>query len=127
MNNENGKIIEDTARECFNVQCFIKKLSSRYLSETKQFTGHIHFHFRKKSDQIIFVWSMDQLKRIVAKSQHCKKNQYVPWGSSEFRDCKPEDVLGKFYNEIEYIETDEPFFSKKWLSYAEFIKWLIKD
>lgn len=127
MNNENSKIIDEISRECLNVECLIKKLGSRYLSETQQFSGHIHFHFRQKSDHIIFVWSMEQLKRIVAKSQDCEKNKRIPWESSQFCDCKPEDALGKFYNEIEYIEVDEPFFSKKWLSYAEFIKWLIKD
>lgn len=124
IDKEDSQNIDEIARECLDPRCLIKRLSDRYVSETKQFTGHVHFNFRHKSDQIIFVWSMGKLKRIVAKALHCKKNECIGWEASQFSDYKSEDVLREFYKEIECIELDESFFTKKWPSYSEFIQWL---
>ena len=103
-----------------------KKLSQVHFKDTKHNSGHIHIHFRDKSDHIILVWSEEKLKRIIAKSPRCKKGQYVHWKDSEFRDYNREDVLCELCNEIELITIDHNGSEKTWPSYYDFIDWLMQ-
>ena len=105
----------------------VERLSRVLSKETNDASGHVHIHFRNKSDHIILTWSEGKLGKILAKSTSCKKGQYVHWGSSQFCDYEPEDVLRELYNEIEHIHIDSKKFNKTWLSYTEFIRWLIEN
>jgi hypothetical protein len=104
-----------------------EKLSEIHYKDTKHRSGHIHIHFRDKSDHIILVWSKGQLKRIIAKSPRCKKGQYVHWKDSEFRDYNRQDVLGELCNEIELITIDHDGVKNTWSSYYDFIDWLLQS
>ncbi len=130
MSNENSKdidIINETAKACFNPSYLAERLNSILFNKTKHTSGHVHFHFRNKSDHIILTWSNGKFKKILAKSITCEKGQYVHWDNSQFCDYEPEDALRKLYNEIEHIQIDDEKFNKTWPSYTEFIKWVIEN
>lgn len=103
----------------------VEKLSHVHFTKTNHRSGHIHIHFRDKSDHIIILWSKGMLKRIIAKSPRCKKGRHIRWKNSEFRDYNREEVLGELCNEIELITIDQDGFKKTWPSYYDFIDWLL--
>ncbi len=105
----------------------VEKLSQVHLKNTKHHSGHIHFHFRDKSDHIILVWSKGKFKQTIAKSPRCKNGQYVHWKDSEFRDYNREDVLGELCDEIELVTIDHDCLNKTWPSYYDFIDWLLQN
>ena len=109
-----------------DVNDLVEKLSHVHFKYTKHHSGHIHIHFRDKSDHIILAWSKGKLKRIIAKSPRCKKGQYVHWKDSEFHDYNRKDVLGELCNEIELITIDHNDSEKTWPSYYDFIDWLMQ-
>lgn len=111
---------------CLNPNGLVEKLSNVLFKKIKHTSGHIHIHFRGKSDHLVIVWPNGMLREIVAKSQGCEKGQCVKWDKSQFTDYKREDVLGEFYNEVERMEINEGRFNKTWPSYQAFTDWLIK-
>ena len=127
VNSEKDAVHEDQLKIYFDINNLVKKLSAIFSKKSRQIRGHIHFYFQDKTDHIILAWSKGKVKQIIAKSPHCKKGEYVKWGSSQFCDYKPEDVLGKLYDKIKDIRIDDGNFRKTWPSYAKFIKWLTES
>jgi hypothetical protein len=112
---------------CLDPNDLVERLSEVHFKNTNHRSGHIHFYFRGKSDHIIIVWSKGQLKKIIAKSPHCKKGQYVRWEGSQFSDYRCEDVLEELSDEIELVTIDDGGFNKSWPSYSLFMKWLLQS
>jgi len=114
-----------------DIMCKVNDISGNLTlglsKKTKSTSGHIHFYFRNKSDHIVIVWSNGLLKRIVAKSPHCKKGQCVKWEYSQFCDYKREEVIEKLCEEIEYAQIDRDGFNKRWSSYGDLIWWLVEN
>lgn len=115
------------SQECLNPDYLVERLSSVLSEKIKHTLGHIHCHFRSKSDHIIFVWSKGTLKKIAVKSPSCKKGQSVRWKDSQFCDYNRGDILRELYDEIERIEIDGETLSKIWPSCGEFVEWLFEN
>jgi len=127
QNNRTLDIKNETSQGYLDPGYLVEKLSAILFKKTKRTSGHIHFHFRNKSDHIIFFWSEGKLKKIVAKSPSCKKGQYVHWKHSQFCDYKRKQLLRELLSQIERIEIDGENFNKAWPSYNEFARWLIQN
>lgn len=117
----------ETSEQCLDPDKLSENLTLALSKKMNGTSGHIHIHFRGKSDHLIIVWSHGRLREIVAKSQGCEKGQCVKWDRSEFADYEKKDVLVQLYGEIELMRIDEGGLNKKWRSYSEFIDWLIKE
>lgn len=120
-------IINEISQECLNTDQLVGHLTLSLSKKIKSTSGHVHIHFRNKSDHIVIVWSNGRLREIGAKSAGCKKGQFVKWEISQFCDYKGQEVLEKLYDKIESMEIDGEEFNKIWLSYNEFIRWLVEN
>ncbi len=119
-------IKNEISQECLNPEHLVGNLTLALSNKIKSTSGHIHVHFRNKSDHLIIAWSSGMLRKIAVKSRSCKKGRCVKWEKSQFCDYKREDVLEKLHGEIERMEVDEGDFNKTWPSYSDFIDWLIE-
>ncbi len=117
----------ETSQECLNPDRLVGNLTLALSKKIEGTSGHVHIHFRGKSDHLIIIWSNGRLREMVAKSPGCEKGQCVKWDESQFTDYKREDVLREFYNEIERIRIDSGGFNKTWPSWQAFIDWLIQE
>lgn len=115
----------EISQECLNPEHLVGNLTLSLSKKIKSTSGHIHVHFRNKSDHLVIVWSNGVLREIVAKSPGCKKGRCVKWAKSQFCDYKREEIIEKLHSEIERMEVDEGDFKKTWPSYSDFIDWLI--
>lgn len=122
-----SNIRAEISQQCLNPAQMAGNLALALSKRLKSTSGHIHSHFQNKSDHIVLVWSNGLLKRIVAKSPHCKKGQYVKWKHSLFCDYKQEEVLEKLCDEIERVEIDGNGFNKTWSSYGDLVWWLVEQ
>ena len=117
----------EISQQCLNPDRLVGNLTLGLSKKTKSTSGHIHFYFQNKSDHLVFVWSNGLLKRVVAKSPHCKKGQCIKWENSQFCDYKQDKVLEILCDEIEYAEIDGDGFNKRWPSYNDLIRWLVEN
>lgn len=119
-------LLDEVLEVCLDPEELAARLTDVLFKRTGRSYGHVHFHFRNKSDHIIFFWADGQVDKILAKSSHSKKGQYTHWVDSEFSDYERKDVLKELHNEIERIKIDDGF-KKTWRSYAKFIIWLVES
>ena len=103
QNDRDVDVRNEISEACLNPDYLAERLSSVLFEKTKHTSGHIHFHFRGKSDHIILIWSEGKSKKIAAKSPDCKKGRHTHWKDSQFRDYNREDVLRELYDEIKRI------------------------
>ena len=127
QNNKKVDVSGEISQAYLDPNYLAEKLSSLLFEKTKHTSGHVHIHFRNKSDHIILVWSQGKLKRIIAKSPGCKKGEYKSWHDSEFSDYERDDVFRELYNEIECLEIEDNSLNETWASFSEFINWLIEN
>lgn len=127
QNTRNISIKSEMRKACLNPDYLVKKLSVALFKNTRHVMGYIHFYFRDESDHIVLICSKGRLKQIVVKSPDCKKDEYVEWGISQFRNHKHENVLKELYHQIGYIEIEGSGFTKIFTSYDEFIQWVIMN
>lgn len=126
-NNMDDRIRDKISQVYLDPNYIVERLSSILAKETNGTSGHIHFYFRTKSDHIILIWSEGKLRKIIAKSLSCEKDQYVHWTDSEFCNYEREDILRRFHNEIERVEIDVAGFRKMWPSCPKFMKWSVEN
>lgn len=125
--NKRENMIKELTQACLNPNYLAERLSSVLFKITQCTTGHIHFHFRAKSDHIILIWSEGTLQGVVAKSPYCKKGEYEEWENSQFSSYQPEDIFKQLYQQIKRIKIDRGDFRKGWSSYTKFIKWMAEN
>ncbi len=126
-NSITADIRNEISQKCLDPERLVGNLTLALSKKINGTSGHVHIHFRNKSDHLVIVWSNGRLREIVAKSPRCEKGQCVKWDRSQFADYEREEVPGQFYNEIERIRTNEGGFSKTWSSWQGFIDWLIQE
>ena len=127
QNDRDDDVSNGVSQVCLDPDYLAERLSSMLSEKINGTSGHIHFHFRNKSDHIITIWSEGKLRKIAAKSPGCEKGRYAHWRDSEFCNYNREDILRELHNDIERVEIDMDGFNKTWPSYAEFMEWLDKN
>lgn len=108
----------------FNLDKLAQQICEVFKRTTGYNSGHVHFLYKGKQDQLIVICHNGELKEIVAKNKECGKGECIDWELSEFAVFSPKEAFLRLFAQVDKIIIDDSRFRKTWDSSGDFLTWL---